>query len=96
GVGTLLAFPGGMIGAVLAGYAYRWFKRSWAAGVGEVFGTGILGALAGGLLVAPVLMDAPLTVAALIPSFLGSSALGVAIGLPALAVLRRAGLISNS
>lgn len=92
GVGSLLAFPGGMIGALLAGYSYRLFSRAWAAAAGEVIGTGILGALAGGLLVAPVFMDSPLTAAALVPSFLGSSAAGVAVGLPALAVLRRAGL----
>lgn len=93
GVGSLLAFPGGMIGALLAGYSYRMLRSSWAAAAGEVVGTGILGAIIGGLLVAPVFMDAPLTVTALIPSFLGSSIAGVVIGLPALAVLRRAGLI---
>ncbi len=45
GTGSLLAFPGSMIGAFLAGLLYRHFKHLGAAGVGEVFGTGILGAL---------------------------------------------------
>ncbi len=46
GVGTPLAFPGGMIGAFLAGWAYqRTRKLGWAL-TGEVFGTGVLGALA--------------------------------------------------
>lgn len=45
GVGTLLAFPGGMIGALLAGVLYRRFGKIWAAVVGEVIGTGLIGAL---------------------------------------------------
>ncbi len=45
GVGTLLAFPGGIVGAVLAGLFYQWFKKEHFALVGEVIGTGIFGAL---------------------------------------------------
>ena len=48
GVGTLLAFPGGMIGALLAGLLYRCLKKLWAAAGGEIVGTGILGALVSG------------------------------------------------
>lgn len=46
GTGTILAFPGGMIGALVAGLAYRVARRDLAAAAGEVFGTGILGSLA--------------------------------------------------
>lgn len=46
GTGSLLAFPGSMIGALLAGLAFQYGKRIWTAVLGEVFGTGILGALA--------------------------------------------------
>lgn len=46
GTGSLLAFPGSMIGAFLAGLAYKKFKKVEFALVGEVIGTGILGALA--------------------------------------------------
>lgn len=46
GVGSLLAFPGSMIGALLSGLFYQMFKdQLWAIG-GELFGTGILGAAA--------------------------------------------------
>lgn len=45
GTGSLLAFPGSMIGAALAGIVYRRTNSIWGAIVGEVFGTGILGAL---------------------------------------------------
>ncbi|NLZ39087.1 MAG: energy coupling factor transporter S component ThiW [Firmicutes bacterium] len=44
--GTILAFPGGMIGAFIAGIAFRAYPKNSAAAVGEVFGTGVLGALA--------------------------------------------------
>lgn len=43
GTGSLLAFPGSMIGALVAGLAYQRFKNIPAAMAGEVFGTGILG-----------------------------------------------------
>ena len=46
GTGTLLAFPGSMIGALLCGLAFKYGRRLWCAFLGEVFGTGILGALA--------------------------------------------------
>ncbi|MEK6265308.1 MAG: energy coupling factor transporter S component ThiW [Clostridium sp.] len=45
GTGSLLAFPGSMIGALLAGILYRKSKNNLLAIVGEVFGTGILGGL---------------------------------------------------
>ncbi len=49
GLGTLLAFPGSMIGALLGGLLYRVTKKPWLALVlaivGEVFGTGVLGGL---------------------------------------------------
>ncbi len=45
GTGTPMAFPGSMAGAFLAGLLYmRFGKKLWAV-AGEVFGTGILGAL---------------------------------------------------
>lgn len=46
GTGSLLAFPGSMIGACLAGLAYSHFNKIPAAMAGEVFGTGIVGGLA--------------------------------------------------
>ena len=45
GVGSLLAFPGSMIGALLAGLLFAKFKKIPFALGGEVFGTGILGGL---------------------------------------------------
>ena len=45
GTGSILAFPGSMIGAALAGILYKKTNSIWGAIAGEVFGTGILGAL---------------------------------------------------
>lgn len=45
GTGTLLAFPGSMIGAFLSAIVYKYTKNKLGAVIGEVFGTGILGAL---------------------------------------------------
>jgi energy coupling factor transporter S component ThiW len=45
GTGTLLAFPGSMIGAFLSAILYRYTDKDWMAVVGEVIGTGIIGAL---------------------------------------------------
>ena len=45
GTGSILAFPGSMIGALLAGLLYKKTHKMLFALVGEVFGTGILGAL---------------------------------------------------
>lgn len=45
GTGSLLAFPGSMIGAALAGILYVIFKKDIAAFIGEVFGTSVLGGI---------------------------------------------------
>ena len=45
GIGTLLAFPGSMCGALLSGLLYRYLKKLPFAYVGEVFGTGIIGGM---------------------------------------------------
>lgn len=45
GTGSLLAFPGSMIGALISGVLYSKFKKYSLACIGEVIGTGILGGL---------------------------------------------------
>lgn len=45
GTGSLLAFPGSMVGAYLCGFLYRKTGRLATAYFGEVFGTGILGGI---------------------------------------------------
>ena len=43
GTGSLLAFPGSMVGAFLCGMMYRYTKKLILAYAGEVFGTAVLG-----------------------------------------------------
>ena len=45
GTGSVLAFPGSMVGAFLAGILYKHTKILISALIGEVFGTGIIGAM---------------------------------------------------
>lgn len=45
GTGSLLAFPGSMIGAFLAAWLFKRTKKTMMAFIGEVIGTGVLGSL---------------------------------------------------
>lgn len=93
GTGTLLAFPGGLIGAFIAGYAYRYTRNIYLGALGEVLGTGLLGALVSVLIVAPLLMGKPMALGALIVAFSGSTLLGSTLGVLAIRVLERAGFV---
>ncbi|MCI8949749.1 MAG: energy coupling factor transporter S component ThiW [Lachnospiraceae bacterium] len=45
GLGSMMAFPGSMFGALVCGLAYWKYKSIFAALIGEVFGTAVLGGL---------------------------------------------------
>lgn len=45
GTGSLLAFPGSMVGAFCCGMLYRYGKKISVAVVGEVVGTGLIGGM---------------------------------------------------
>jgi energy-coupling factor transport system ATP-binding protein len=93
GVGTLLAFPGGMIGAFLAGMAYRMLRKSWAAAAGEIIGTGGIAPVVSALFVAPMLMGKAIPLLALVPSFICSTIAGALLGVLALRLLKRADIV---
>jgi energy-coupling factor transport system ATP-binding protein len=93
GVGTLLAFPGGMIGAFLAGYAYLLTRKIYAGALGEIIGTGLIAPVVSAVFVAPVLMGKAIPMAALIPSFLASSIVGAVLGVLGLKLLKKADII---
>ncbi|MGP4071735.1 energy coupling factor transporter S component ThiW [Piscibacillus sp. B03] len=80
GLGTLLAFPGGMIGAFLAGILYNRFKKKGWAAIGEIVGTGVIGALLS-FPIANFLMDSASGALFFIPVFLVSCVPGAIIGL---------------
>lgn len=80
GTGTVLAFPGGMFGALVAGILYRLTGRARFAALGEVFGTGVLGAIVAFPLARFVLGREVLAFTYIVP-FTLSSAAGAAVGL---------------
>lgn len=45
GLGSLMAFPGSMFGALLCGMTYHKTKNTWLTYLAEVFGTAVLGGL---------------------------------------------------
>ncbi|MFC3041695.1 energy coupling factor transporter S component ThiW [Virgibacillus xinjiangensis] len=79
GLGTLLAFPGAMVGAFLAGILYRWLGRKIWAAAGEAVGSGIVGALFA-VPFANILMGSSAGALAFIPPFVVSSSTGAIIG----------------
>ncbi len=95
GTGTVLAFPGGMVGAFLAGCAYRATQRPWAALAGEVFGTGILGAIIS-YPVARMILGKPVAALAYVIPFSLSSAVGAVLGFIVVLTLRNAGVMQTA
>jgi energy coupling factor transporter S component ThiW len=92
GWGTLLAFPGSIFGAFLAGLFYLMFKRKEGAALGELLGTGVIGALAA-FPVARWFLGSPALAYTFIVPFTLSSAAGVVMALILLALLEKTGYI---
>lgn len=94
GLGTLLAFPGSMCGALLAGILYKYFKKLPLAYLGEVVGTGIIG----GLLAYPVaafIMGNEVAAYAFIVPFLISTCGGTLIAVVLVTALKKTGVIDR-
>ena len=45
GTGTIMAFPGSMCGALLAGLLYQWMPKLGLSCLGEILGTGVISAI---------------------------------------------------
>ena len=89
-LGSPLAFPGSMIGAWLSAYLYKKYNALWAAALGEIIGTGLIGALVS-YPIAHFLLGKPLLT--LITSFSMSSVAGACIGFIVLQILSRRHLL---
>ena len=90
GTGSIMAFPGGMIGALLAGLAYQRSQRLTWAMAGEVFGTGILGGFTAWL-IAKLLLGSNAVAWFFIPPFLVSTIGGSIIA----GLLLRSGILQR-
>ncbi len=90
GTGTPLAFPGSIFGALLAGLGFLFFKRVYAAAIGEVLGTGLIGALVAFPLARWILGFEGLAYAFIIPFTLSSIA-GAVLGTLILQLWKKSG-----
>ncbi len=93
GLGTPLAFPGSVFGVVLAGLLFRHTRNIYLTALGEIIGTGLIGASVGALLIAPYLMGREIALTVLMVPFLLSSTAGAVLGVYGLHVLRRLGYL---
>lgn len=96
-LGSLLAFPGSMFGALLCGLVYKYTKNIWATCAGEVFGTAILGGLAAYPFAIAFMGKAAGDVAfyAYVIPFLVSTAVGALLSALIITTLQRSGILSK-
>lgn len=95
GLGSLMAFPGSMIGALCCGLIYRFFRSLPLTCTAEALGTGLLGGLAA-YPVAKLLMnlDVTGTFVYVIPFFI-STAVGSVLAFVLLAMLQKGGVLAH-
>ena len=97
GLGSLMAFPGSMLGALICGLVYRKTGNIMATLIGEVFGTAVLG----GLCAYPVAIflmgqsTADIAFYAYIIPFLISTAVGAIISGILIYSLKKAGVLQS-
>lgn len=95
GLGSLLAFPGSMCGALLCGLLWKKTGRLSAAVLGEIIGTGLIG----GLLAYPIAVmfmgvsAGAVAFYAYVVPFLVSTAVGACLSSLIVAAMQRSGLL---
>ncbi len=94
GTGTLLAFPGSMLGALMCGLVFKCSKNIPLTCVGELFGTSVLGGLAA-YPIAVFLMGKSAAMYAYILPFFVSSAGGTIIAAVLLFALKKTGVLDK-
>lgn len=87
GTGSILAFPGSMCGAFLAGLLVQLGKKEWFAYLGELVGTGLIGAVLS-FPIATFFMGREVALFAFVVPFSISSLGGVVFGFFFLRVLK--------
>lgn len=94
GTGSLLAFPGSMVGALLAGLLYKRTEHLVGAFAGEVVGTGILGAMLS-YPIAALLMGKSAALFAFVPAFLINTVAGSTVAVLVICALARTNVFSE-
>lgn len=95
GLGTLLAFPGSMCGAFLAGILYKYMKILPAAYIGEVFGTAVIGGMLAYPISAVLLGNESAALFTFVVPFLISTVGGTVIAIVVTLALKNAGALEN-
>ncbi len=95
GLGSLLAFPGSMCGALLSGLLYKAFKKLPCAYVGELAGTGILGGMLSYPIALLLMGNESAALFTFVVPFLISSAGGTIIAIILTLALEKAGVLSK-
>ena len=95
GLGTLLAFPGSMCGALLSGLLYRKFQTLPAAYAGEVFGTAVIGGILAFPIARLVMGNAGAALFTFVVPFLVSTAGGTAIADVITGVMKGTGVMAT-
>lgn len=88
GTGSIFAYPGSIIGAFLAGWLFMKTRKMEMAFVGEVVGTGIIGAMAC-YPIATLFLGQEAALFGFIPAFFVSSCAGAILGFLLLKVLMK-------
>lgn len=94
GTGSFFAFPGSMVGVLLASAFYIYRKHIFMAAIGEVLGTGIIGSLLC-IPVAWIIGMQNFFVKPLMLAFIVSSFIGAGISYFLLIILKRRGLLDK-
>lgn len=94
GTGSVFAFPGSMIGVLLASGFYHYRKHIFMAAVGEIIGTGIIGSILC-IPLAWVLGFGDVAIKPLMLAFLVSSVIGAIISYMILMILKRRGILQR-
>lgn len=95
GLGTLLAFPGSMCGALLSGLLYKYIKKLPAAYIGEVFGTAVIGGMLAYPIAAFILNNTAAALFTFVVPFLISTCGGTIIAIIITLALGKAGLLQK-
>lgn len=95
GLGTVLAFPGSMCGALLSGVLYQVVRKLPAAWAGEVVGTGIIGGMLAFPIARLVMGNTGAALFTFVVPFLISTAGGTLIAAVLTLILEKSGTLAQ-
>ena len=93
GLGSPLAFPGSMCGALLAGLLYKFIKKTPAAYAGELVGTGVIGGMLSFPVAAFIMGNESAALFTFVVPFLISSLGGTIIAIVIVTALAKTGVV---